>query len=441
MRLLVVVFLFLGPVFSGQDLLDSYSPDALEKYGDARYQRGQPDQALPYYAKSIEKQPERVSSILAAARILESGFRPGAAEELYRRVTLIEPRNRGAIEGLARVARTPQLRLAALRRVVSVSGGETATKARREIRLLEALGGRTEFEASQADRPYVFELGRAGPNCKECNPGAEDFLVLPLMTPGRARLRLLIGTATDGIWLTSGAARALGARTLFKTYYPWVDFLWQGRQAVIDSLQIGELTLRNCPVFVKDGATNLNYAADGVIGTNVFKDFLIEIDHAASELRLTPSTPENPLTASKDFVSIRHFGPFLLAPVQWDEEMTDYFVVNTIASDVNFRMGQRPRKAHVLRSGPTHALTGWTCSNWLAQDVFEVDLIVASARWRGLAAMCKMDDLNRAAGFPVKGVLGYQFLRGFNLVIDYQQGLMGFIPQAVAKRMPAPSVR
>lgn len=50
----------------------------------------------------------------------------------------------------------------------------------------------------------------------------------------------------------------------------------------------------------------------------------------------------------------------------------------------------------------------------------------------GRATSCKMDDLNRAAGFKVTGVMGYSFLRGFDLVIDYRRGVMGFIPQKVA---------
>ncbi|MGC4050502.1 MAG: hypothetical protein QM757_14085 [Paludibaculum sp.] len=232
----------------------------------------------------------------------------------------------------------------------------------------------------------------------------------------------------------------MGAKPLFKTQYPWLEWLSDGQLSLVETLEIGDLTFRNCPVFVRGGGSTFQYAADGVIGSHVFKDFLIEIDHAGRELRLSPSTPENPLVSSRDFVPIHRFGPFLLAPVQWDAELTSYFAVNTIASDVAFRTGERPKKANVLSSGPTRIMTGWTCSNWPAQDIFEVVLQVAAARWAGRASSCKMDDLNQAAGFKVKGVLGHLFLRrvqpGHRLPVGRDGvhsagcGVAGYVPSA-----------
>lgn len=439
LRILISVLLLWSCSAAGQDLLDNYKPEALEQLGDARYKRGQPDQALLYYSKSIEKEPNRISSILAAARILESGFREEAARTLFERVLSLDPANLDALDGLSRLATTPAERLAAARKLLSVSAGERASRTRTRIRIMEALGDRPAFEASDTGKSYVYKLQRVGPNCPECNPGSEDFLVLPFVAPNGEVLRFLIGTANEGVWLTQRAAKALAAKPLFKTQYPWLEWLQEGQFSLVETLEIGDLTFRNCPVFVRGGGTRFEYAADGVIGSHVFKDFLIEIDHARRELRLSPSTSENPLLSSRDFVPIHRFGPFLFVPVQWDTELTSYFAVNTIASDVILRIGERPKKSNVLKTGRTHILTGWTCSSCPGQDIFEVVLQVAAARWAGRASSCKMDDLNQAAGFKVKGVLGYQFLRGFNLAIDYQLGVMGFIPQAVAMPGPAPS--
>lgn len=441
MRILISILLLWTCSAAGQDLLDSYTPEALEKLGDARYKRGQPDQALLYYSKSIEKEPNRISSILAAARILESGFREEAARTLFERVLSQNPVNPDALDGLSRLAATPTERLAAARKLLFVSRGERANRTRTRIRIMEALGDRPAFEPSDTGKSYTYKLQLAGPNCPECDPGSEEFLVLQFAAPNGEVVRLLIGTANDGVWLTDRAAKVLGAKPLFKTQYPWLEWLQEGQLSLVEELEIGDLTFRNCPVFVRGGGSRFQYGADGVIGSHVFKDFLIEIDHARRELRLSPSTSENPLLSSRDFVPIHRFGPFLLAPVHWDSELTSYFAVNNIASDVTFQRGERPGKANVLRTGRTHILTGWTCSNCPGRDIFEVVLQVAAARWAGRASSCKMDDLNRAAGFKVKGVLGYQFLRGFNLAIDYQLGVMGFIPQAVAMPGTVPSTR
>ena len=45
LRILISVLLLWSCSAAGQDLLDNYKPEALEQLGDARYKRGQPDQA------------------------------------------------------------------------------------------------------------------------------------------------------------------------------------------------------------------------------------------------------------------------------------------------------------------------------------------------------------------------------------------------------------
>jgi hypothetical protein len=428
--LVAVMCVLAGPVLS-QTLLDSLPAGQLEKFGAQRYRTGRPDLALPFYEKAIEKEPGRVSSLLAAAAILESDFQGDRAVALFQRVLAIEPRNRNALAGISRLAETSEERLSALRRLSAASRGEEASLVRERVRAVEALGGRPAFEVADPGKSYSFKLER-GRGDKDLNPGWEDYPVLPVVAPNGETLMLLIGTANEGIWLTPAAAQALGARVLFQARYSWVDQgrLLNGDFAMVDNLKVGELRLSNCPIFVRRSSTKFIYSADGVIGSEVFKDFLIVIDHAARELRLTPRPAANPMTASRDFVPIRKFGPFLMAPVSLDAERMAYFVVNTIASDVNFQTGERPQNARLVRSGLTQTLTGWTCW-WPSRDVFEVTLVVAMARWSGRATCCGMKDLNRAAGFKVTGVLGYMFLRGFALAIDYRHGVMGFIPQAV----------
>ncbi|MGC4050501.1 MAG: hypothetical protein QM757_14080 [Paludibaculum sp.] len=210
MRILISVLLLWTCSAAGQDLLDSYTPEALEKLGDARYKRGQPDHALLYYSKSIEKEPNRISSILAAARILESGFREEAARTLFERVLSQDPVNPDALDGLSRLAATPAERLAAARKLLSVSRGERASRTRTRIRIMEALGDRPAFEPSDTGKSYTYKLQPAGPNCMECNPGSEDFLVLPFVAPNGEVIRLLIGTANDGIWLTHSGGQGIG---------------------------------------------------------------------------------------------------------------------------------------------------------------------------------------------------------------------------------------
>ncbi|WP_321478172.1 hypothetical protein [uncultured Paludibaculum sp.] len=427
---LAISLLFL--LFSGsllaQDLLDSYTSAQLEKLGEARYRAGQLDLALPYYEKSLEKEPSRLSSLLNAGKIRESGFQAEQAVALFRRALVIDPKNPEALAGLSRSAPSLEERHSALRELASVATGAQGRVARAQLQVLDALSGRPAFQVADPARPYSFQLEDAG---RDVHPDM-TFPVLRIVAPNGEKISLLVGTAHEGIWMLKRAARALGARFLFPTPYPWLDQgdLLAGDLAIIDTLEIGDLTLRNCPVFARPASRSFMYGVDGVIGIDVFKDFLIDIDNAAAELRLTPFSDANPAVVSKDFVAMRRHGPFLLAPVHLDAEYTGHFVLNSIASDVFLQDGEPTKHAKEVSRGVTHPLSGWTCSASIPQRVFEVKLAAAAARWAGRATSCKMADLNRAAGFRVSGVLGYSFLRGFSLVIDYRHGQIGFVPQA-----------
>lgn len=425
----VVCFIALASPILAQTLLDNYPPDVLEKFGAERYGRGQPDQALEYYAKAIEKEPARISSLLAAAKILESGFQTQTAVALFRRVLAIEPNSRDALAGISRSAQSPDDRLSAARKLVSIAKGGEARLALERVRILEALGGRPAFAAADPGRSYRFALVTV----QLRSPPQPPFHALSIVAPNGERLTFLISTATEGICINRRAARAFGARFLFNTYYPWVlnGQFASGKQELIESLPIGDLVLRNCPVFVRDWRAAYG-TTDGVISVGALHDFLVEIDYPAGELRLTPALDAPEPAPSKYFVAMRRFGPFLMAPVHIDLELTPYFVVNTIASHVIFQNGMQPDGVRSLTDALTRTANGWACTDF-QHSIFDVALIVGMSRWAGQATSCKMGDLNRTVGFKVTGVLGYSMLRWFTLVIDYQRGMMGFIPTKAAQ--------
>ncbi|MGJ5817702.1 hypothetical protein [Paludibaculum fermentans] len=419
---------FCSPL-SAQQLLDSYTPDQLEKLGAARFQGGQPDLALPYYAKALDKDPARISSLVAAAGIQESGFRREQALALYRRALTLDPGNLDALTFLSRSAPTPAEQQASTRQLASMATGEQAARARMRLRELDALGGRPAFEVADTTRPYYFELEDPGRDV----PFGMTFAVLVVPTPNGGRIRLLLSTATEGIWLRKSAAKALGARILFPSTYPWLDQgnLLAGDFGIIDKLELGELTLRNCPVFVRNASRSYMYGVDGIIGAEVFKDFLVEIGNSAADLSLIPFAEGYPAEAARYFVNIRRYGPFLLAPAKLDPEQERYFAVSNLTSAVLLQAGKQPPGVKDVDGGSNRVLSGWLCSALPPQHLYQVLLAVGFSRWEGYATSCKMEDLNRAAGFRVTGILGYSFLSAYTMVIDYRRGRIGFIPHTL----------
>ncbi|MBN9659632.1 MAG: hypothetical protein J0H49_15725 [Acidobacteria bacterium] len=414
-----------------QVLLDSYTAEQLEKLGEARYESGKPDLALPLYAKALEKDPARVPSLVAAARILESGFQRDQAVVLFRRALAIDPKNLEALSGLSRTAPTWQERRSATQNLAAAGRGAQARLARLQLRQMEALGDRPTFETVDPARSYSFQLEDPG---RDVPPGM-TVPVLTIDTPDGHKLKLLIATAIEGIWLRKSAAKALGARILFPSAYPWVaqGDLLDGDFGIIDRLHLGELTLLNCPVFVRHASRSYMYGVDGIIGAEVFKDFRVELGNSAADLVLVPHAQEDPVETSRYFLGIRRYGPFLLAPVQINPEQASYFAVSNITSEVILQMGKLPAGVKQTGGGLTYPLTGWLCSSARTLGVFRLKATVGPATWKGEATSCKMPDLNRAVGFPVAGILGYSFLSGYTLVLDYRHGRAGFLPQAARR--------
>lgn len=416
-----------------QALLDSYPPDQLEKLGEARYQAGNPELALPYFAKALEKDPARLPSLVAAARILESEFQRNQAVALYRRALAIDPQNLDALAGLSSSAPTWQERRSATRDLAAAAHGAQARLARLRLRELEALGDRPAFETADPSRPYYFQLEEPEHDV----PPGMTFPILQVTAPDGSKLRLLIATAIDGIWLRKRAAKALGARILFSSAYPWFnegDTL-SGEFAIVDKLELGELTLRNCPAFVRNSSRSYMYGVDGIIGTRVFQDFQIELGNSAADFSLLPTSQEYPAAAAKYFVPLHHFGPFLLAPVRLNPEQSIHLALSSITSGVILQKGKVPAGIKEKDSDTTYPLTGWLCSAPRSQGRLPVKIAAGAVLWSGEATSCEMKDLNRAAGFQVPGILGYSFLGDYTLVLDYRRGRAAFIPQTA--RLPS----
>ncbi|MGC4056194.1 MAG: hypothetical protein QM757_45900 [Paludibaculum sp.] len=104
--------------------------------------------------------------------------------------------------------------------------------------------------------------------------------------------------------------------------------------------------------------------------------------------------------------------------------------MSNITSEVILQKGKLPGGVEEKDSDNTYPLSGWLCSASRPQGTFPIRIASGAAVWRGAATSCEMKDLNRAAGFQVTGILGYSFLSGYTLALDYRRGRAAFIPQS-----------
>ena len=112
------------------------------------------------------------------------------------------------------------------------------------------------------------------------------------------KANLLLDTGASGIVIDRGIAEKSGLRKLSETSV-WgigdkgANAGWIG---LADSIKIGELEFQNCPVTVMDKRSVADQ--DGLIGADVFSDFLVDIDIPGRKLRLS-ELPKRPGDANQ----------------------------------------------------------------------------------------------------------------------------------------------
>src|SRR5262249_31786684 len=132
-------------------------------------------------------------------------------------------------------------------------------------------------------------------------------------------------TGATGIMLNASSARGLDVEYLtpaeihgFGLSSPRV-----ARSGLVPSIEIGALKLTTVPIEVSE--TELTSSADGVIGSDVFRDFLIRIDNRTASLDLTPLAGSSCAQCAK---AIR-VGPLLLVRARVNGSADGYFILDS----------------------------------------------------------------------------------------------------------------
>jgi len=117
--------------------------------------------------------------------------------------------------------------------------------------------------------------------------------------------KLMLDTGASGILVKRSIAEHAGISKISETKVLGIGN--KGRRnayiGVADSIKVGELEFQNCPVEVMESRSVAE--EDGLIGADVFEDFLVDIDFPNEKLKLSelpkrPGTPEPKLTLKSE---------------------------------------------------------------------------------------------------------------------------------------------
>lgn len=242
-----------------------------------------------------------------------------------------------------------------------------------------------------------------------------------------AEATLLVDTGTSGVTITRKFAEKIGARKLSEAALEGVGKggAAHGYRAWIDKIAIGALEFHDCFVHV---APSPVAELDGVIGTDVFVNFLVTLDFPARKLRLdplpAPASGDDP-PAGGDFSQAFTLGHFLLLRTQAGGKVAGLFVVDS-GSNLSSMSPEPARQLSQMRPLNTTVvgMSGGANSAFIADGV---TLEFGKAR-RPDQRIITVDlhSVSKDLGTEISGQIGFNTLKNMRVMIDYRYGLVGF---------------
>ena len=392
--------------------------------GRALYRKGQLAEAETAFQKAARLDAKCASALAGLARVRSAVGKFKMAETLAGMAYRAAPDDPELILGWANTLKGAD-HVAALRRALAIFDAET-----REARFLRAhiasdvaLGDRHTRVLESPYREYELNL--------------VDILTGPRHSRGvglRVRFNdsyestLLLDTGAGGLSLSRKAAKKAGFEALEEEGTEIHGIGDQNRPDAIrhlaNTVRIGGLVLRNCPVAVFDAAKDSD--ADGLIGADVFARFLVQLDWPRMKLRLLPypgatslseeaRDSDSPANGFQRIYAVGH----LLMPTLINDEPPCLFLIDSGAAInlINVSAARGATKVH--RSDAV--LSGVQGRVRQVSRADRVRLTFGNFRQDNTDILAT--DLSRLSddlGIEVGGVLGMPVLSQLVVTIDYR---------------------
>lgn len=287
--------------------------------------------------------------------------------------------------------------------------------------------------------------------------------------------RLLLDTGASGIMINRRLAERAGVTKLSDVEIWGIGDTGSksGYIGVADSLRVGDLEFKNCPVrVIEDRGVN---GEDGLVGADVFSKFLIDMDFAKEKLRLSqlPARPGETATSielestdddddaetanpsnetstdgaraktgegkralqdryiapeMKSYTQVYRFGHHLLVPTMVGKSSSSFklFVLDSgsFSNLISVTAAGEVTKVHRDSDTKVKGLSG------RVEKVYSADKAVLQfghlrQENKDLVAF-DLDSFSNSDGTEISGILGFALLRLLDVKVDYRDGLVDF---------------
>ncbi len=451
--------------------------------GLARVYLGQHNVAAAYDAatKAVALTPDRAPAVVALGEVYYRQGRLGDAEELFLKPLWKCNLDARAFLGLTRIYRVslnlkrakdnidqaykldpedPDIRRAYLG---TLSGAE------RVKFLKDYLAGATNDDAeSRKDLESELAILEEESNAQEhncrlvSNVSKTETRLEPLLYDSRnlrgyalavklngVSSRLMLDTGASGILVDSRIAAKAGIKPIVDEKISGIGdkAAMAGFVGYAEKLQIGELEFQGCIVEIATGRSVVGN--DGLIGADVFRHFLVDVDMPDGRFKLSPlpPIPDEPAAATsldttaagarhfhdryippemKDYTMIFLFGHEMLIHTRVNNSANKLFLIDTGASDNTLSPAAAKEVTKVNRDDNTQVkgLNGNVKEVYRASNA-KLQFSHISQQGQDLITF-DLTNISNASGMEVSGILGFALLVQLDMKIDYRDGLVDF---------------
>jgi tetratricopeptide (TPR) repeat protein len=243
----------------------------------------------------------------------------------------------------------------------------------------------------------------------------------------RSTVTLLVDTGSSGITITRKMAEKIGARKLSEQALEGVGKSGPavGYKAWVDKVVVGDLEFHDC--FVQ--ATPREIAeVDGIIGMDVFSQYLVALDLPARKLRLEPMpdrAKDGSPTQADTFTQAFTVGHFLLLPTEVGKKATGLFVIDS-GSNANTISPELARSIPEMRAfnSPMSGASGVANSAFIADDAM---LRFAKVNRNDRISTLDLHSVSKDLGIEISGQIGFSAMQEMRVLINYRDGLVRFV--------------
>lgn len=433
-------------------------PALLDALGEAHFRRGEVAQAAHFINQSSRIDPCNGRTHYDASRFLNLSSMLASGQHELEIAHAQAPENQEITRqwrSSHAVPLTPDQQIAALKKLLDNPSLPDAQKAG----INAAIQGVQSNEKGSCELVTPFEEARL-PLIPVPDNGSIEIMNeagLDIQLNGKKK-RLEVDTGASGLVLSAAAAKSAGLVPEYKVKVGGIgdEGLASAFVSHVDDIKIGKMEFRNCMVQVLDASNMVGRMADvdGLIGPDVFRDYVVTLDYPGREMRLgpLPRTPDQQVSRAislsttdeqetavshadsakdryvapemKDWIPIFRAQHLLLLPTLINNAPMKLFMMDT-GSAMSFMSPAAAKEVGQVSDFQNAQMIGVNGVARKVPAVGNVSMTFAMIK-QTKRNMLILDTgmMTRTAGAEISGVIGFPILRELVISIDYRDNLI-----------------